>query len=289
MKGWVRCCMTKKSNIDFCGFVMTHAKNKYPNATYYAPASIGAEPWVYLYGTTGVKVTQALLDERYEHHYNTKMSIEQYRIYTKGWVERGVTACDCEGLLDYFVGADVTANYCYVTWCKEKGIIETDLPFLSTPNAAGCAVFVPNEENKMTHVGFIIGRDSDGVPLVGEARGIVYGVTVTRLTERPFVYWGRPTEKLIYPSSNIIPATMPISNIKTDPANTDRITALQIMLTANGYPVTVDGKIGKETRNAIKAFIADNTEQTETNIKVVNSGKRMDISINGTTVYHEIK
>lgn len=278
-----------KTNVEFCGFVMTHAKNKYPNGSYYAPASIGAEPWVYLYGTTGKKVTQALLDERYENHYKNKMSIEQYRAYTKGWVETGVIACDCEGLLDFFVGADVTANYCYVNWCKEKGRIENNISFLSTSNAAGCAVFVPNENNKMCHVGFIIGRDIDGIPLIGEARGIAYGVTVTRLTDRPFEYWGRPTAKLSFPLSNIIPATMPIADIKNEPANTDRITALQIMLTANGYPVMIDGKIGTETRNALKAFMALNTPETETDIKITNTGNQMCISINGSTVYHELK
>lgn len=277
-----------KTNLDFVGFVMTHAKNKYPNGVYYAPASIGSDRWEYLFGCTGEEVTQTLLDERWENHYSKKMTIEQYRIYTKGWVERHTHAVDCQGLLDVFVSNNVTADYCYRTWCKEKGLIENNVPFLSTSNAAGTAVFVPNDENKMTHVGFIIGRDSDGIPLIGEARGIAYGVTVTRLNERPFIYWGRPSKVLEYPSANIIPAKMPISDIKTAPENTDRITALQIALTANGYPVTVDGKIGKQTRAALKEFIATNTPETEMKINVHHTGSRIDVNINGTTVYYEI-
>lgn len=278
-----------KTNLEFVAFVMTHAKNKYPNGVYYATAAIGADRWEYLFGCTGEVVTQALLDERWKNHYSKKMSIEQYKIYTKGWIDRGTHAVDCQGLLDCFVGKNVTADYCYRSWCSEKGIIETNIPFLSTSNAAGCAVFAPNEDgSKMTHVGFIIGRDSDGVPLVGEARGIAYGVTVTRLTDRGFTHWGRPSKVLEFPVANIIPAVMPLSSIKTDPANTPRIIALQIALVSNGYPVAIDGKMGTETRTALTAFIAANTPESKTEMTVTRTGTNINVDINGNIVYHEI-
>ena len=269
-----------KTNIDFVAFVMTHAKNKFPSATYYAPASIGADQWQYLFGTTGNLVTQSLLDDRYDHHYYKKMTRDQYDTYTAGWVEAGVCATDCEGLLDHFVGKDVTANDCFNKWCKEKGVISTDIiPFLATVNAAGCAVFQYDEKSeKMTHIGFIIGRDSDGTPLVGEARGIAYGVTVTRLTDRPFTHWGRPSSVLSFPMSNIVPDIQTVSETKTDPVNTDRITALQLALCAFGYPVTVDGRIGKQTREAAKQFFIANTDRTI-----------FELTVNGEPVFQYIK
>lgn len=42
----------------------------------------------------------------------------------------------------------------------------------------------------MTHVGWICGFDSDGTPLVVEARGLRYGVVVTRLDTRPWTHRG---------------------------------------------------------------------------------------------------
>ena len=269
----------KKSNIEFCGFVMNHATNKYPSAKYYAPANIGLEVWVYLYGTNGETVTDELLNERFEKHYKKKMTREQYDVYTKGWAADKRTATDCEGLLDAYVSNNVTADYCYNKWCPEKGEITPEIiPFLSTVNAAGCAVFKHDPETgKKTHVGFIIGRDTDGTPLVGEARGIAYGVTVTRLTERPFTHWGRPTAVLNFPSSNIVPNIKTVKETVSDPANTDRITALQIMLCAWGFPVTVDGKIGAETRTAFNEFKKTNPNEN-----------RINLVIDGETVFHQI-
>lgn len=258
---------------------MQYVNCYFSDATYYGCAEISKTPGEYLYGTTGEICTQAILDERFEKHYSAKMTREQYDTYTKGWVQNKKRVFDCEGLLDYFVSKNVTADYCYNNWCEtEKGeITDSVIPFLSTPNALGCAVFEYNaEKKKMNHVGFIVGN-INGDPVIVEARGIAYGVTMTRLSERKFTYWGRPSKVIEYPESPIIPPRVTVNDTNTAPANTDRIKSLQSMLTAWGYPVRIDGRIGAETRAAFSTFMNDNKTQTT-----------IDLMLNGQTVFHNI-
>lgn len=154
-------------------------------------------PSEYLYGTTGVKVTKGILDERFKNHYSKSMTREQYDQYTNGWVTRGVRAYDCEGLLDAFLGSDVTADYCYQNYSTNKGKITNSIisSFLSTPKALGTGVYF-DKDGKKTHVGFIVGCTQDGNPLIVEARGILHGVCMTKLSERPFTHYAVLDKKL---------------------------------------------------------------------------------------------
>lgn len=74
----------------------------------------------------------------------------------------------------------------YRLWCNAKGPIDD----ITRDYVIGEAVFVSNKNGKMTHVGWICGFDSDGTPLVIEARGLRYGVVVTRLDNRPWTHRG---------------------------------------------------------------------------------------------------
>lgn len=266
--------MAKKTPKQLFQYLMSFTKDYFADGTYYECCAISTNPGEYLFGTTGEIVTEAILNERFENHYKNKMTRTQYDKYTDGWLRRKCRVFDCQGLLDYFASDNVTADYCYRMWCDEKGRITDEIKaYLATPNALGCAVF-KDENGKKTHVGFIVGN-LNGDPLIIEARGIAYGVCMTRLSEREFTYWGRPSKVIEFPESPVIPPRTIIENINNCNANIDRIKALQYALTANGYACIPDGKIGKQTRTAAKQFVSDNKTKLS-----------IDLVVNGESVFH---
>lgn len=227
------------------------------------PAQVGIDPWEYLYGTTGNKVTAALLDERYRNFYAKKgWSREAYDLITKDWPARYVTATDCQGLLDSLLGTDVTAHYCYSAWCTEKGAIDET----GSELVIGEAVFI-QRDGRMAHIGFVCGYMPDGEPLIVEARGIRFGVVVTRLGERPWTHHGKPTKKLDFSEPIIIYEEAHMNNANTTPAvfkqgdRGDDVRALQHFLNAvcyrdaEGFELAEDTKLGPKTLYALKAFL----------------------------------
>jgi hypothetical protein len=73
-----------------------------------------------------------------------------------------------------------------------RGIVGNSL-FITrlSPETIGDAVFYRGAMlNKITHMGFVCGHTSDGETLVIEARGLRYGVVVTRMADRPWTNRG---------------------------------------------------------------------------------------------------
>ena len=170
-------------------------------------------------------------------------------------------ATDCQGLLDayltYELGekTDVNADYNYRKWCTGKGKTSE----IERPYELGEAVFMANSRGKMSHVGWICGLDSDGEPLIVEARGLSYGVVITRHEARPWTHRGLMTKKFEYKEDESM--DKPIILEKTSPLmQGEYITALQIALNALGYTdsdgnaLYEDGKCGTKTMQAVKAF-----------------------------------
>ena len=61
-----------KNAIDFVRFALSHAKRESIPLGAELPLDIeecGTEPWEYLFGTTGVVVTQELLERRFDSFY----------------------------------------------------------------------------------------------------------------------------------------------------------------------------------------------------------------------------
>jgi len=210
--------------------------------------------WEYLYGTSGKKVTQALLDERWKNHYSTtQWTRESYLKATAGWVERGVIACDCQGLLDQYLGSDTTANGNYIKYCTGKGKITE----INRPWVIGEAVF-NGTDTKKTHVGWVCGFMPNGEPVVVHARGLAYGVVINSFSEFKWTYRGLMTNIFKYsedkPMAKIIKLTTPLmrgSDIK----------ALQDALNGLGYDCgKADGIAGQKTLDGIKAFVAAHSE-----------------------------
>lgn len=241
-----------KNAVDFIVFALSHARRETIPEGARLPVDAdecGREPWEYLYGTTGNRVSKALLDERYEHFYKKKgWSREAYKGVTEDWPALKRRATDCQGLLDSFLGTDVTANYCYGAWCTEKGsVTEIERPF-----RIGEALFYKNGEGRMSHVGFVCGF-VNGEPLAVEARGIRFGVCVTRFSERPWTHRGLVTEMLSYDDSwRDEPVLL---KVQTPMIQGEHIAHLQKALNALGYWCgSPDGKCGRITMSGVREF-----------------------------------
>ena len=187
---------------EFVRWALSHAKRESipPSAVLALPRErCGTEPWQYLFGSVRVRTDDAALDLYYENRYKKQMTRARYDVLTADW-DRSGFATDCQGLLDAWLTyekgerTDINADMNYRLWCGEKGPIAGGV----RPLAVGEAVFRMGGSGRMTHVGWICGHDADGTPLVVEARGIAYGVVVTRLTERDFTHRGLMTARFTY-------------------------------------------------------------------------------------------
>lgn len=264
--------MTKPTQAEFIAFALSHAKKETlpENALLPVPAeAVGTDPWEYLYGTTGVPVTQYLLDKKYVDYYaKCGWSRESYNRATAGWVARHAWVCDCEGLLDAFVGEDVNAQHCYANWCTDRGEIETRDHLLEI----GEAVFKYNAAQKsMTHVGFVCGYTEDGDTLVVEERGLTSGCVITKLTERPWTHYGKPTARLDFSEpvqlwteedNDMNPDTPVVFKLESPMMKGDDVRDLQKVMNYWGYTddagdeLQEDGKCGRKTMEALTAFVA---------------------------------
>jgi hypothetical protein len=143
----------------------------------------------YAYGAVAKICTTALL-KQLDKQYGAAMGNGYYHKdgdYTKGrcgqWI--GKWCSDCSGLIKAArkelegVWKDVSAQGLY-TQCKKRGAIK-DMPMIP-----GCTLYMYSTAKKrMGHVGVYIG---DG--MVVEARGVDYGIVITRMSKRKWQYWG---------------------------------------------------------------------------------------------------
>ena len=190
--------------MDFIRWALTHVKpSSIPEgAKLLIPAEeCGAEPWEYLYGTTGRVCTQGLLENKYNDPYEGwGWPRDLYDKATAGWVKNRTMVCDCQGLVDAYctkilcVDTDLSAHSCYVRWCTDTCKIRDT----SRAYVIGEAVFMENKYGTMKHIGWICGFDADGEPLVIEERGLSYGCVITRLTGRGWTHRGLMTKRFIY-------------------------------------------------------------------------------------------
>jgi hypothetical protein len=144
----------------------------------------------YVYGSIGQTCTVDLL-KSLQTQYGASMGEGYYHKagdYTKGrcgkWLGKWV--CDCSGL---FKAArkdidgtwnDVSAEGTY-DQCSRRGTTK------SMPLMPGCTVYMYNKaKGRMGHVGMYIGGGQ-----VIEARGVDYGVVITKLADRAWGYWGQ--------------------------------------------------------------------------------------------------
>ena len=272
--------------LDFIRWALTHVNpNTVPSGAVLAngtAANIGTEPWHYLYGTVKSKTTAARIEERWRNHYSKTWTREAYDRATAAMSPDGY-ATDCQGLLDayltYELGekTDVNADYNYRKWCADKGRISE----IERPYKLGEAVFMANSRGKMSHVGWICGLDSDGELLVVEARGLSYGVVVTRLEARPWTHRGLMTKKFDYKEKEPMVTKFEVTKPML---RGDGIAAMQRALNANGYTddnsnaLEEDGKWGSKSQAAFRKLLEAHMQ--ESNIKItVNDSEMFSWSI----------
>ena len=265
--------------LDFIRWALTHVNpNTVPSGAVLAngtTANIGTEPWHYLYGTVKSKTTAERIEERWRNHYSKTWTREAYDRAT-ACMSPGDFATDCQGLLDayltYELGekTDVNADYNYRKWCTGKDkTSEIERPYM-----LGEAVFMANSRGKMSHVGWICGLDSDGELLVVEARGLSYGVVVTRLEDRPWTHRGLMTKKFDYKEKE--PMATKFEVIKPM-LKGDGVKAMQNALNVNGYTddngnkLVEDGKWGSKSQAAFRKLLEAHTQESEIKVTVNDS------------------
>ena len=208
----------------------------------------------YWMGTFGNICTAQLLK------YN-KERLPQYYTANDFESQFGQRACDCIGLVKFALWADspdsnpkynVSQDYSADSMryaCKTKGAIST------IPETPGVLVFAPG------HVGVYIGNGH-----VVEARGHAYGIVETKLSERPWQWWGK----------------CPLISYEEGAGSSGSVVAIQEKLNIaaikkfqgwlNTYydgRLTVDGAYGPLTQSAaLRALQKSTNEIYKTNLKV---------------------
>lgn len=220
----------------------------------YAKAQLGKPYWYGTYGQTANESLYKSKKKQYPGYYTALDFVTQY----------GQRVHDCGGLIEgYLMSASPTAKPVYKASydysanglraaCKIKGDIGT------IPELPGVCVFYNN------HVGVYIGGGE-----VIEARGHAYGVVKTKLSERPWKWWGyHPLIQYLEPEE--IPATKEVDTVtielpilKKGMKNIEAIKTLQRLLKAYGYKgkdgkaLEIDGSFGGHTDFAVRAYQAD--------------------------------
>ncbi|MBR5949050.1 MAG: hypothetical protein IKZ82_10485 [Clostridia bacterium] len=255
--------------LDFIRWALTKAKRgSIPkSARLLLPvAECGTEPWEYLFGSVRVVTNQATLDRYFNEHYYKSLTREQFDSYTQNWSRKGY-ATDCQGLLDAYItyecgekfdwNADM--NYKYACDASTRGAISD----IDRPYVVGEALYMKKSETgRMSHIGWVCGFLPNGEPLVVEARGIAYGVIVTKFSDRPWKYRALMNLKFDYSEqAELYPRAEPIVLSVTNPTiQGDAILSLQQALNglnytdADGKRLTEDGKCGQRTMQAVRAF-----------------------------------
>lgn len=257
---------------NFIKWALTHAKRADILREANLPLSFdecGTEPWQYLFGSVRVRTTQNTLDYYYTNHYQKNYTRAQYDNITANWDRNGY-ATDCQGLCDAWwtyeqnQQTDINAQMNYSIWCTNKGLIsEIDRPYV-----VGEALFMySSTQGKMSHVGWICGFDKQGNALAVEARGIKYGVVVTKVADRAWTHRGLMTNVFDY--SEPIEEDKPMDKIKFEKVSPmlkgEPFLAMQHALNLAGYTddagneLEEDGKWGAKSQQAFEALLANHT------------------------------
>lgn len=184
------------------------------------------------------------------------------------WREHCNRVFDCQGLIEGFyeiktgISVNTYARNNYATWCNPKG--SGMIPV--NRRVPGACVFWGNTSGSIHHVGYlykpVVDNKPDGDWYIIEARGVMYGVVMTRLYERKPNFWGWATKYFTYDNSSITPSTPDTSYpmLRNGDEN-EYVKMLQNELIELGYDLGkwgADGDFGDCTEIAVKKFQKDN-------------------------------
>lgn len=249
-----------------------------------SPDECGIYPTRYLFGTVWKPCTKATLNERFVNHYAKQgYSEEDFDRITSEWSERDY-ATDCQGLLDAWLTVecnektDINAHMNYTDWCTDKGAIAD----MSRPYVIGEALFMQSKsKGRMTHVGWICGK-LGREPLVLEARGLRWGVVITKLSDRPWTHRGLMTKKFNYGKGD---KNMTKFEVVSPMREGEEYKKMQAALNAAGYtdaakkPLVEDGKWGKKSQFAFERLLENHAESEPVEEQPVTPGKTHTIKL----------
>lgn len=192
------------------------------------------------------------------------------------WREHARRVWDCNGLAEGiykdYTGVDINtkARYNYSTWCGTKGSGLIPVKY----RVPGAAVFWSDSgASSIHHVAYLYAPVKAGKPdgdwYIIEARGVNYGVVMTRLNNRKPNFWGIMDKYFDY---NISVTTSTATTTTSSFAFGSRtlkkgmkgedVRELQKILISLGYSCGVygvDGDFGTDTENALKRYQKDKT------------------------------
>ena len=213
------------------------------------------------FGSVRVQTTHATLARYRQAYVNRGWAGADFDAAVAGWRSTDY-ATDCQGLLDSYLTyvcndkTDINADMNYRLWCNAKGPIDD----ITRDYVIGEAVFVSNKNGRMTHVGWICGFDSDGTPLVVEARGLRHGGGAPPGGHPP-----ADPPRILTKNSNIRRKSKWKKikfEVRSPMLTGDAVQAMQAALSAAGYTdadgkaIAADGKWGRKSQAAFDAMIA---------------------------------
>lgn len=184
------------------------------------------------------------------------------------WREHAARVWDCNGLAEGiykdFSGTDINtkARYNYSQWCDPKGSGLIPAKY----RVPGAAVFWGDSASNIHHVAYLYKPVVDGKPdgdwYLIEARGVNYGVVMTKLKSRNPNYWGLMTKYFDYENGAVITPTVYHLGDRTlkNGSEGDDVKELQTDLIELGYDCGrwgADGDFGDATEMAVKDFQTD--------------------------------
>lgn len=189
------------------------------------------------------------------------------------WREHCARVWDCNGLAEGiykdYCGVDINtyARMNYATWCGVKG--KGSVP--AAYRVPGTAVFWGTTAADIHHVAYLYKPVREGHPegdwYIIEARGVMYGVVMSRLEQRAPGYWGLMDKYFDY--STVLAGGATEANaavlhlgdrLLRNGSEGEDVRELQTALIELGYDCGrwgIDGEYGDATEIAVKAFQRD--------------------------------
>lgn len=245
---------------DFVAFLQTQIKEK----AGYIMGSYGQNPRT---GYLDLSIPDKKCKSSWKEngYYFTQYSGNQ-RTKALYWRKNAKRVFDCQGLAEAYY--EIQTGKCvntyarkdYAEWCDPKGSGMIPVKY----RVPGAAVFWGNTASTIHHIAYlekpVKENDPSGDWYIIEARGVMYGVVRTKLYDRKPNYWGWMTKYFEYPTEQI-PENSPLTptyhlgdRALKEGMTGDDVMMLQEALNQIGYNLTVDGKFGKSTADAVYAF-----------------------------------
>ena len=253
--------MAKK--IPISGFV-DFIGQQYKEKAGYILASYGQNPRT---GYLDLSITKCKPAWEPNGWYYTQYSGKQ-REKALYWRDHAKRVFDCQGLSEGYYQittgdcVDTQARYNYANWCSPKG----DGVIPAKYRVPGAAVFWGSTASNIHHVGYLYkpvnASKPDGDWYIIEARGVMYGVVMTRLYERKPNFWGWMSKYFEYGEDTGISGTnlhLGMRTLRNGCSGFD-VKELQTDLIRLGYSCGrwgADGDFGDATEIAVRAFQKD--------------------------------